>query len=145
VGRNEEACSLFASGANCAQAVFCTFAGDHGIPREAAMRIATGFGRGMAMAGTCGAVTGAFMALGVEHGMGTLAQQEKKKETYELLREFTRRFAAKNGSVLCRELLGCDIETPQGAKEAQEKGLFTTRCVQLVDDAARILEEMLPE
>jgi hypothetical protein len=38
---------------------------------------------------------------------------------------------------------GCDISTPQGKQEAEEKNLTQTICPKYVHDAARILDEML--
>ncbi len=61
------------------------------------------------------------------------------------MREFARRFKARYGTILCRELLGCDISTPEGRNLAKEKGLFAELCPQLVRDAAEIVEQMLEE
>jgi C_GCAxxG_C_C family probable redox protein len=143
--KQNEAVSLMRSGANCAQSVFCSFACDFGVARETAMSVAAPFGGGMgAMGGTCGAVTGAFMALGMKHGVRDLEQMGRKKsEVYGDVQQFARRFTEKNGSLLCKELLGCDISTPDGIKTAREKGLFSTRCVQLVADAVEIAEGMV--
>ena len=46
---------------------------------------------------------------------------------------------------MCRELLGCDLTTPEGMKEAKDKGLFSTICPRMMQDAVEILEEMLNE
>ena len=144
MGRKEEACALHGRGANCAQSVLCAFADDVGLRRQVAMRIASGFGGGMGrMGGTCGAVTGAFMALGLRHGMTEPEQKDLKEKNYAMTREFAARFTAKNGSIVCRELLGCDIGTPEGMAEAKEKDLFATRCMKLVGDAVEITEGML--
>lgn len=43
---------------NCAQTVFSLFATEPGIEESIALKIASGFGGGMAYAETCGAVTG---------------------------------------------------------------------------------------
>ena len=56
--------------------------------------------------------------------------------------EFANRFQKQNGSIVCCELLGCDISTPEGMREAQERNLFKTTCVAMVESAAVILEEM---
>ena len=69
MSRVEQAVSCFQGGFNCSQAVLSTYAQDFGLDREAALKLAAGFGGGMGrMAGTCGAVTGAFMVLGLKHG-----------------------------------------------------------------------------
>jgi len=46
-------------------------------------------------------------------------------------------------SIVCRELLGCDISKPEGAANAKENGLFASVCPKMVGDAAEILEEMM--
>ena len=66
-----------------------------------------------------------------------------KEAVYAQVRQFAERFKARNRSLVCRELLGCDISTPSGLEEAKRNQLFATVCVKLVRDAAEILEEML--
>jgi C_GCAxxG_C_C family probable redox protein len=145
MNRIETAVARFAEGFNCSQAVFSAYADDFGLDEEAALRIAAGFGGGMGrMAETCGAVTGAMMVLGLRHG-GNTPDREVKERVYAKIREFADRFKARNGSLLCRDLLGCDISTPEGCEAASKRGLFTTKCPQCVQEAAEILEEMLAE
>jgi hypothetical protein len=59
--------------------------------------------------------------------------------------EFTDRFKARHGSVKCRQLLGCDISTPEGMVKAQDNELFVAVCPKMVQEAGEILEEMLEE
>ena len=49
---------------NCAQAVLMAFAEEAGLTDEQAYKMAAHFGSGMRHGSTCGAVTGALMALG---------------------------------------------------------------------------------
>ena len=143
--KSEQAVEKFKSGLNCSQAVLSSYGEEFGLDCDLASRIATGFGGGMRMAETCGAVTGSFMVLGLKYGNTTAQNQQAKEKTYEKIEEFTTRFKARNGSVMCRELLGCDISTPKGRKKAQDNGLFSTICPGMVKNAAEILEEMLAE
>jgi len=93
---------------------------------------------------TCGAVTGAFMVIGLKCGQTEDADdKERKKKTYKLVNEFVEKFNARNGSINCTELLRCDLSTPEGLTRAKEQNLFTTRCPKFVQDAAEILEELL--
>ena len=50
---------------NCAQSVLIPFAEEAGISFDHACRIAANFGSGMKCGGTCGAITGGLMALGL--------------------------------------------------------------------------------
>jgi C_GCAxxG_C_C family probable redox protein len=143
MNRADTALSCFAEGFNCSQAVLSAYAGHFGFDGQSALRLASGFGGGMGrMAGTCGAVTGAFMVLGLKYGRAS-PSQEAKETIYERIREFADRFKARNGSLTCKDLLGCDISTVEGLELA--KSLFATTCPKFVRDAVEILEEMLAE
>jgi C_GCAxxG_C_C family probable redox protein len=139
----KQALSLFDSGCNCAQAVLCSLAKARGLEQEAALRIATGFGGGMGRLGaTCGAVTGAFMALGLEHGMTRMDQADRKESTYAAVQTFAHSFRERFGTLDCRELLGVDIGTQEGMKAAKERKLFTGKCPTYVEAAVEIVQGM---
>ena len=144
MSRVEQAVACFKGGFNCSQAVLSTYAEDFDLDREAALKLAAGFGGGMGrMAGTCGAVTGAFMVLGLKHGPTEPNDQTGRETVYERVREFAKRFEARNGTTVCRNLIQCDIDTPEGLAMARQQKLFATACPKFVQDAAEILEEML--
>lgn len=142
----ELAVSCFKSGFNCSQAILSTYAESFGLHREVALKLAAGFGGGMGrMAGTCGAVTGAFMVLGLRHGPVEAEDQNARETVYERVREFAKRFETRRGTTVCRDLIHCDISTADGLAAAREQQLFATVCPEFVRDAAEILEEMLNE
>jgi len=143
--KSEEAVERFKKGFNCSQAILGTFSEQFGLDCDTACKVATGFGGGMRMGSTCGAVTGAFMVIGLKYGNSTEEEREAKAKTYEKIVEYASRFKARNDSVICKDLLGCDVGTAQGRKEAQDKGLYTSICPRLVQDAAEILEQVLVE
>jgi C_GCAxxG_C_C family probable redox protein len=131
----------FSESFNCAQAVFSAFAPRSGMDELTALRIASPFGGGMARRGeVCGAVTGALLALGLKEGAATPAGKER---IYQLAGELLRRFEGQHGSLLCRELIGCDISTPAGHQQAAEKKVFVTICPALVREAARLAGSLL--
>lgn len=140
--KTEQALACFKS-FNCAQAVISTFGPDLGLEREMALRVAGAFGGGMGRMGhVCGAVSGACMVIGLKYAKVHEDDDEAqtKERAYALVREFAARFAARHGAITCNELLGCDISTPEGHRQASENGLFGTRCPQFVQDAVEILE-----
>ena len=137
-----EAVDLFRAGCACSQAVLAAYGQPLGLDRECAMRIAAGFAGGMRLGETCGAVTGAFMVLGLRHTPNNDTTHAGRAEVYARVLDFARRFKERNGSLACRDLLGCDISKPEGVKQAQEQNLFKTTCVKMVQDAGEILEEM---
>ena len=143
--KSEQAVERFGKGFNCSQAVLGSYSKQFGLDCEKAFKVATGFGGGMRMGSTCGAVSGAFMVLGLKYGNTTAEDKEGKANTYKKVEEYTKRFKARNDYIMCRELLGCDLSTPEGMKEAQDKGLFSSICPGMVREAVEILEEMMNE
>ena len=76
------------------------------------------------------------MALGLKYG-------DDKAESNEVCSKFLEEFEKENGSYICRDLLGCDIGTPEGVKEAVDNNLFNEFCPKMVESAARIVDEIL--
>jgi C_GCAxxG_C_C family probable redox protein len=137
----EKAVGIFLQNYNCSQAVFSTFAERFGLDEKTALKMASPFGGGLARRGElCGAVTGALLALGLARGTDTPASKE---EIYRLSQEAMRRFEAEHGSLLCHDLLGCDMSTPAGHQAANEKGVFRSICPEMVRHAAEIVEFLL--
>ena len=144
MNRKERVKAMFKEGFSCSQAVLAAFSDEYGLPRETALRISQGFGGGMArMAETCGALTGAFMVIGLKHGRTRAEDEAAKEKTYALCQELVRRFRARHGALRCRELLGCDIGTPEGAKIGRDEKLHDDLCPLLIVSAAEILEDLL--
>ena len=128
----------------CSQAILSVYGEAFGLDRVMAYKLAAGFGGGMGrMAETCGAVTGAFMVLGLKQGWVSGEEVAGREKTYETIREFVRRFRQRHGTIVCRELLKCDISTPEGLQDARQRQLFSTVCHKVVADAAEVLEELL--
>jgi C_GCAxxG_C_C family probable redox protein len=146
MNRPERADQLHTQGANCAQAVACAFAEDLGADRIMTLRMATGFGGGMGRTGaTCGALSGAFMALGLAFGMQETSDQAAKERTYALVAEAARRFRERTGATTCRELLGLDLGVPEQLQAAKDRNLFATQCAGYIKTAAEIVEQLLRE
>ena len=97
------------------------------------------------MGETCGVVTGAMMALGLKHGKTRPFDDEAKEKTYHVVHEFVDRFRAKHTSITCKELLDCDMRTPEGLQDFKNRNLIRTHCERFVKDSAEILEDMLSE
>ncbi len=140
----EAAAALFDQGFTCGQAVLVPFAERRGIDREHALRLACAFGGGIAGTGsTCGAVSGALLAIGAAHGRTKVEDEPARARTYDAARVFLDRFRSEHGSVVCRELLGVDIGTAEGREAAVKAGLFRSRCPLLVRGAARIVAALV--
>jgi C_GCAxxG_C_C family probable redox protein len=142
--RPDNAVSLFRQGFSCSQAVATVFAEDLGLGRDAALRVSQPFGGGIARrADWCGALTGAFLVIGLKHGRTRAEDVAARDKTYALVQEFIRRFTARHVHFRCQDLLGCDIGTPEGQKRAEELNLHKTKCEEYVRDAVALLEEIL--
>jgi len=140
-----EAVDMFEKGYACSQAILAVYGRDSGLERATALRIASGFAAGMRAGETCGAVTGAFMALGLKYCPEDCASPERRQATYAMIKEFTARFTERNKTTVCKELLHCDLGAPGGTELAMQQGLFRTVCPKLVKDAAEILEDLMRE
>jgi hypothetical protein len=68
---------------------------------------------------------------------------KSREDAYAVVREFVHRFKGRNVSTLCRDLLDCDISTPEGIKRAREEGLIKKTCPKFVKDAAEILDQLI--
>ena len=128
---------------SCSQSVFSTLAPELGIDEESALKIASAFGGGMMRHGeVCGAVTGALMTLGLKFSSDNPDSEEKVREASQ---ELMRQFKEKNGSLLCKELLGYHLIIPEEGEKAKESGVFDTLCPLLVHHATELAEEIMSE
>ena len=110
---------------NCAQAVVCTYCDLVDLPEQTALDIAGAYGTGMGnMEGTCGALVGAGMILGLHTKDRNLSRARMK----DLMEKFQQR----NGATRCRLLKGIGT------------GKVLRDCPDCVVDASEFLEEYLP-
>ncbi len=109
---------------NCAQAVICTYCDLFGLPESVALDIAGAYGTGMGnMEGTCGALVGAGMVVGLTSKDRVLARARMK--------EVMTKFQERNGATTCKGLKG--IGTGKKLRD----------CPDCVQDACEFLEEYL--
>jgi len=130
----KKASDYFLGGRYCSQAVLGAFCEKYGVDAETAFRISCGLNSGCRCADICGAVSGAILVIGLKYGDSQGVCNSKTEE-------FIASFRDKNGSVICRDILGCDIATPEGKEEFVRGNLFNTICADMVVSAAQILED----
>jgi len=129
---------------NCAEATSKAVADYFNVGRCGFPRAATAFGGGVARTGgTCGTVSGTLMGLGLLFGRDGGGDHRLLDRVYAMVHEFTDRFSERFGSMLCRELLSCDIGTTKGRLQAKKAGLFKRRCPDLVAGAMEILADII--
>jgi C_GCAxxG_C_C family probable redox protein len=142
----------FSLGYNCAECVTEAVLAltDTGLPPEV-RKVATGFGGGVGLYGdTCGALTGAVIAVGCMHGRDCLPAGNDPKEIakksgeqlygnpglYRLFNQIPNKFHAKYGFTCCRDL----TLRWQGQWLCRDHALF---CRELIGDAAVIAAELI--
>ncbi len=140
--RAKMAVQRFLHSMNCAQAVVEVYAPETGISEETARRVAAAFAGGMGCGEICGAVSGALMVLGLKFGKTRPIDSTADKQTFAKVDQFIQEFKKRHGSVHCSRLLGVDMGTRQGFKEAERKGYFRKVCPAHVRSAVEILDEI---
>ena len=109
---------------NCAQAIVSTYADLIDLDETTAKNIANAFGGGMGnMEGTCGALVGAGIVLG-------LATKDRAKSRTGM-RQIMIQFQERNGATQCKLLKGVGTR------------VLLRECTGCVADAAELLEEQL--
>lgn len=132
---------LFTSGLYCAESVLLALAKSQGLESDSLVKMASGFCGGMARTcGTCGAVTGAIMGMGLSLGRSQPGEsiQPAYAATQRLITEFEREFGSRD----CHVLLGCDLGTPEGQASFREQKLGE-RCRNYTGRAAEIAANIL--
>jgi len=135
--KKEAALRYFRAGYNCAQSVIIACAGERGDLTRAAAAFGGGMGR---LQKTCGAVTGAYIFFGLNWASPGLPGEEDKLKVYERVRSFNRLFRKRNGTDLCSELLGEDLNTDEGRARIKELRLTERVCEKCITDAIEIIE-----
>lgn len=88
-------------------------------------------------------MTGALMVIGLNYAKTRKDDDDSRERAYALAQEFMDAFRERNRSLLCREILGADVSTPDGIAEVRKKDLFSTVCPKFVRDSAEILDGLL--
>lgn len=133
----------FREGIDCSMMVLAEVAEELGMTTEEAYRTAACFGAGMLTGGVCGAVTGAFIALGIKHGNGEPNDLVQKTIVISKRDELVERFTKIHGSVDCPAILGADLRIPEQRQRARDDGSIDRKCPEFCRTAAMILKEII--
>jgi C_GCAxxG_C_C family probable redox protein len=136
----QKALELFHSGFTCSQAVMGTFCKQLGMDEKLSMKLTSGFAGGLRCGEVCGAVAGAAMIIGLKYGQDNADDKASKVKCYEVTSKFMEEYAERNGTVLCREILGYDVRDT--AARAKFPGRQTQVCPKVIETAVTLLEEM---
>ncbi len=122
------------------------FAPRLGLDPGGAARTASAFGGGIGRCGwTCGALTGAFLAIGLHAGSQNPGPSPRKEDAYARVRTLADRFRAEHGATECRDLIGFVLADPAQHEAASAAGVFRSKCPGFVRTAARFVAETLEE
>lgn len=146
MSRVEKALNQFATGCNCCQSITTAFGPDYDLDSQNALKIGAAFGGGMSRLGnTCGAVSGALMIIGMAFRNTDPEDAENKEHVYEIGQRFLNKFMELHNTVMCRELIGIDMNDEQDLQRARETGIFEEKCPNFVKTAAQLLENILEQ
>lgn len=134
----------FMQGYDCSQVVLAHYAEKLGLSEEMANKVSACFGGGMMQADTCGAFTGALMAIGLKHGHYDEATLLAQKDVMMAkTAEFKKLFFEKFESCNCKDLLGYDVSVPAQLQEAITSGRMITFCPTVVTAVIECLDKVL--
>lgn len=95
----EKVLEFHKEGYNCAESIVKAFNEDTNL--DIPVSVASPFGGGMAVGGTCGAITGTLIAVGALKGRNS---SEEKNDSRALTKEIVTRVKEKYGTLECIEL-----------------------------------------
>lgn len=143
--KESEVLEKFGQGFDCGQVVFSSCAEKLGLDKETTLKIASCFGAGMFCANTCGAVSGALMAIGAKYGHTEPNTPDVKNAMVGKNMEFQQAFVKEYGSTVCREILGYDLTIPEQMAEIEKKQLMITLCPKVVCFALNKAQEIIAD
>jgi C_GCAxxG_C_C family probable redox protein len=141
----KQAQELFEKGYNCSQAIFAAFSDETGMEFETAIKISASFGGGMGrLREVCGAVSGMFLVAGAKYGYTDPEDKFAKDEHYRLIQCLAKKFQEREGTIICRELLGRDAGWDNPNSDERNRDYYNARpCTRFVVEAALILDEYI--
>ena len=145
MSRADRAEELFRKGYNCSQSVFASFADVLGMTVEEAARIASPFGAGFGkLREVCGAVSGMTLLAGYLKGYDDPEDYDSKKELYALIQKMCAEFEERQGTIICRELLGLKKGEDAAEPSVRTEEYYQSRpCIGACRTAAEIAEKYL--
>ncbi|WP_237036942.1 C-GCAxxG-C-C family protein [Mediannikoviicoccus vaginalis] len=132
---------MSSKGCNCAQIVFSYFAEKNGLDINKALKISSAFGGGMGKGDICGAITGAYMALGLIYGNDL--ENSDRSILKQKLKEFDLEFEKISSERRCEDILGVNVGDTEKVREfAKENPDFKAVCPKLVINSIKIIESL---
>ncbi len=126
-----KALNYYENGFNCAQSVLkaCNEHLKLTDNEEDLIKASMGLGTGMFLGETCGAVTGAIMALSLKLGSSEASDRENMRKVFKQIKIFEADFKEKNCSMNCKEL----------------KTVHKIDCKKVIKDSVKQIEKQIEE
>ena len=142
--RIESAQHYFLNGLSCCQAVIKPYCEYYGLDPEQTGKLASGFGGGMTVGKTCGALTGAIMVLGLALGFHDPNTSLEDRQAFRnKVTELIKTFENQHIHSECTSLLGLDLSLPGNREKARAADLSAIYCTRFIATAMTTLETIL--
>ena len=133
---------------NCAQSSFLALSEQFGLGNDDMVKALTPI-PGIAERGeTCGAVTGALLALGLVYGKNNISDWQGYRDSLKPANEFCDRFEQELGSLMCRNIvrsefgMELDLRNEDDLQQFQQADA-TRKCSRVVQTAVRIAADII--
>jgi C_GCAxxG_C_C family probable redox protein len=141
--KHEIAVKDFMEGYRCSQAVVAAYAESVELDIDLARKISLPLAGGSAVGGECGAVSGAYVVIGLKHGFAHPGDPGGVAMLFKKIGVFVEKFKSLHGEIDCHKLLKLDVFSEEGQRIFSENKIKANKCAHFVSDAVKILEEIL--
>jgi C_GCAxxG_C_C family probable redox protein len=141
---HERAIEIAKQGYNCAQSVFLALAENKGIEQNTALKLATGLGGGIARRQkTCGAITGAILAIGLLTEIEESNIVKYKDTVFARANLLFEQFEKEFCTTECIDLVGEVFSDDSAYERFKNERIFETKCFDFIRFAAEAAENLL--
>ena len=128
----------------CVEAVLKTLADLKGVESEYIPGISSGMAAGVGRTNQiCGAVTGAILGLGLWFGRSKPVVSDRRPYWYSRL--FIDRWMKAHNSTNCSQLLGIELDDPEGYKKFESENMWVNKCQRYIREAVGLAYDILVE
>ena len=133
---------------NCAQSTFLALSEQFGLGNDDMVKALTAI-PGIAERGeTCGAVTGALLALGLVYGRENLSDWQAYRDSLKPTNEFCDRFVSEMGSTMCSDIVALKFGKRLDLRKSEDLAQFqesdaTAKCGKVVQTAVKIAADII--
>jgi len=130
----------------CAETSFTILKHAFDLPKPEDTSMAMALNGGVAWWGsTCGAITGAALAVGQLTGQRIADHKRAKRVARQIISRLITEFVAENGSIACIDLIKLDIRKPENHARFIEEGVWRDICMRQIEFVAKRLYNLQDE